>query len=142
MSPQELKKALIAAGFEVYRTLGNEVILADRVRDNLIMDSGVRIRAGDTLQLRLVVAVRRGEFPGEDDAELFERVRVLAGPAVAQGFVELSSAVAPMHDPADNARTLDTAFEVTLAKDLPAFDAAAGDLRLALKLAKTADSGG
>jgi hypothetical protein len=142
MSPLELKKALVAAGFEVYRKLGNEVILADRVRDNLIMDSGVRIRAGDTLQVRLVVGVRRGEFPGEDDAELFGRVRTLAGPAVQQGFIELSSAVAPMHDPADAARTLDTVFEVTLAKDLPRFEDAAGDLRLALSLAKTADSGG
>lgn len=142
MSPLELKKALVAAGFEVYRTLGNEVILADRVRDNLIMDSGVRVRAGDTLQVKLVVGVRRGEFPGEDDAKLFDRVRTLAGPAVQQGFVELSSTVAPMHDPADVTHTLDTVFEVTLGKELPRFEDATLDLQLALKLAKTADSGG
>jgi hypothetical protein len=142
MSPLELKKALVAAGFEVYRTLGNEVILADRVRDNLIMDSGVRIRAGDTLQVKLVVGVRRGEFPQDDDAELFQRVRSLAQPAVLQGFVELSSAVAPMHDPADSARTLDTVFEVTLAKELPRLEDASNDLRLALTLAKIANSSG
>ena len=142
MSPQELKKALVAAGFEVYRTLGNEVILADRVRDNLIMDSGVRVRVSDTLQVRLVVGVRSGEFPGEDETRLFERVRKLAVPAVEQGFVEQSSAVAPMRDPTDPERTLDTVYEVTLAKDHPSFEEALGDLRLALKLAKVAGSNG
>ena len=54
-TPAELKKTLVARGFEVYRTLGDQVVLADRVRDNLIMDSGVAARSGDVLAVRFVV---------------------------------------------------------------------------------------
>jgi hypothetical protein len=139
MSPLELKKALVASGLEVYRTMGDEVILADRVRDNLIMDSGVRIRAGERMQVRVVFGVRRGEFPNEDDARLFDRVRALASPAIDLGFIELSSAIAPVHDPADSARTLDTFFEVVFGKEAPALEAALADARTALTLAKNAD---
>ena len=46
-TPADLKKTLVARGFEVYRTLGDQVVLADRVRENLIMDSGVAARPGD-----------------------------------------------------------------------------------------------
>jgi len=42
-TPAELKKALTAEGFEIYRTTGDRILLADRVRDNLIMDSGVSV---------------------------------------------------------------------------------------------------
>ena len=34
VTPADIKKALVAAGFELYRTRGNEVQIADRVRDN------------------------------------------------------------------------------------------------------------
>lgn len=138
MSPLELKKALVSAGFEVYRTLGDEVLLADRVRDNLIMDSGVRVRAGTTLTIKLAVGVRRGEYPGEADEQLFERARALAAPAEAHGFKESGTAVAPLHDPTDSGRTLDTFFEISFAKDVPSLEASLGDLRAALALAKTA----
>src|SRR5262249_41968999 len=41
VTPSELKKQLIAAGLEIFRVQGNRVHLADRVRENLIMDGGV-----------------------------------------------------------------------------------------------------
>lgn len=140
MTPQELKKALVASGFEVYRTLGDEVLLADRVRDNLIMDSGVRIKAGDTLQIRLIMGVRRGQFPSESDAHLFDRVRDLAKDALTQGFAEVSTGVATVPDPTDASRTLDAFFEVVFAKDVAGFDILAEPLRYALALAKTAEA--
>jgi hypothetical protein len=37
-----LKRALVEAGFEVFRTRGDEIVLAERPRENLIMDSGVQ----------------------------------------------------------------------------------------------------
>ncbi len=140
MTPQELKKKLVEAGFEVYRTLGEEVILADRVRDNLIMDSGVRVRAGSPVQIRLIMGVRRGQFPHEDEARLFDRVRQLAHSALGEGFAEVNTGVAPVVDPADGTRTLDTFFEVVFAKDVSAMEALAEGLRFALGLAKTAES--
>ena len=57
-TPSELKKTLLARGFEVYRTLGDQVVLADRVRDNLIMDSGVAVRPGEVLAVRFIVRAR------------------------------------------------------------------------------------
>jgi hypothetical protein len=140
VTPQELKKALVASGFEVYRTLGDEVLLADRVRDNLIMDSGVRVKAGETLQIRLIMGVRRGQFPSESDAHLFDRVRELAKEALPHGFAEISTGVATVPDPADPARTLDAFFEVVFAKDIDGVEGLAEPLRYALVLAKTAEA--
>ena len=47
MNPRELKKALVSSGFEVFRTMPDHVVLAERPRENLILDSGVRVRALD-----------------------------------------------------------------------------------------------
>lgn len=55
-SPVELKRALVREGFEIYRTAGRFVLLADRVRDNLIMDSGVAL------------GLAGGAAPGEADS--------------------------------------------------------------------------
>ena len=54
-TPQQLKKALVSAGFQVFRTLGEEIVLAERVRENLIMDSGVRLRASEPLEVRIKI---------------------------------------------------------------------------------------
>jgi len=138
LTPQELKKALIHAGFEVYRTNGDEVILADRVRDNLILDSGVRVRASSPLEIRLIMGLRRAQYPVDDEPTLFNRVRQVAAPLISDGFVEVTTSVAPVTDPADASRTLDTFYEVVFAKKIPALDEA--PLRLALKVAKMAES--
>jgi len=136
LSPQELKKALIAAGLEVYRTMGEEVLLADRVRDNLIMDSGVRVRDG---QVTLVLKVRRAHFPHESEAALFEHARQLAAGAVAQGFVEQTTRVTPVSDPSDPQKTLDTFFEVVFTKGTGALEPTIEAARAAVDIAKQAE---
>src|SRR3954463_16233477 len=100
----EIRKALVAAGFEVYRTRGDEVQVADRVRDNLIMDSGVAVKAKGSLTVQVVVRAQRSDFPGEHAATLFERARQLAGAALSRGYVETATLTSPMQDPADPAR--------------------------------------
>lgn len=142
MSPQELKKALISAGFEVYRTKAEEILLADRVRDNLILDSGVRLRwtPKDELEVRVVMGVRKAQFPGEDEAALFERVRKLAAPVLAQGFGEIATGQSPVTDPSDATRTLDVFYDVVFGKDAASFDAAIPLLKAAIEVAKTAES--
>src|SRR4051794_5238970 len=116
VTPADIKKALVAAGFELYRTRGNEVQIADRVRDNLIMDSGVSVRAQDSLSVKVVVRAQRSDFPADGTASLFDRARELAAAAVARGYVESGSLTSPMPDPADPERTLDTWYEVYFEK--------------------------
>ncbi|HEY8075276.1 MAG TPA: hypothetical protein VIF62_14225, partial [Labilithrix sp.] len=84
-TPQQIKKALIAGGFEVFRTLSEEVVLAERVRENLILDSGVRLGPleNGNLRVRVVLRAQKADFPSEDEKALFERVRKLAEPALA-----------------------------------------------------------
>jgi hypothetical protein len=138
-TPQQLKKALVAAGFQVFRTLGDEIVLAERVRENLIMDSGVRLRASEPLQIRITFKAQRGHFPGEDDDHLFARARKLADAAVSEGFAEVAAAAAAVTDPSDRERTLDTFFEVTVAKETPSLEDAIRELNTALSFERNAE---
>jgi hypothetical protein len=137
VTPQQIKKALVAAGFEVFRTQGEDVVLADRVRENLIMDSGVRLRSGSAMQVKVVLRAQRADFPGEEEPALFARVRTLAQPAVANGFTEVGTAATRVTDPADDERVLDTFYEVTFAKEVGGMDAAVSELKFAMQLDKT-----
>ncbi len=140
MTPQEIKKVILGGGLEVYRTTGQEVIVADRVRDNLILDSGVRVRPnGPDLEVRLIMGLRRGQYPNESNDQLFGRLRDLAAPALERGFQEVHAGVAPVRDPADAKRTLDTFFEVVLARATTTAEVLE-DVRFAMGIAKTAES--
>lgn len=137
-SAQQLKKALVAGGFEVFRTLPDEVVLAERVRENLILDSGVRVGPTPSggIRVRLVLRAQRTDFPSEDDTTLFDRVRKLATPATDNGFTEVSTNLNAVKDPVDPDRTLDTFYEVFLARDLDSLDDALPVVKFALALEK------
>jgi hypothetical protein len=137
-TPQQLKKALVASGFEVFRTLPEEVVLAERVRENLILDSGIRVAPleGGTYQIRLVLRAQKADFPNEDESSLFARVRQLAEPAVAQGFSEVSTAITAVKDPADASRTLDTFYEVNLSHDVATMEDAVPVIKFVMGLEK------
>lgn len=137
-TPAQLKKELVASGFEVFRTLPTEVVLAERVRENLILDSGVRIAPleGGKLQVRLVLRAQKADFPNDDEAALFERVRKLAEPAIDKGFSEQSTGVRAVSDPGDATRTIDTFYEVFLSQDVASVEDAVPVLKLALSLEK------
>jgi hypothetical protein len=137
-TPQQLKKALVESGFEVFRTRGDEIVLAERVRENLILDSGVRLRIGPPFQVVLVLRAQRAEWPSDDETDLFARVRELAAVALRDGFSELHANVAPVRDPADAERTLDTFYEITYSREEPELQSALEGLRYALKLEKSA----
>ena len=94
-TPQSLKKSLVADGFEVYRTSPSLIILADRVRDNLLMDSGVAVVHGDPLVVRITLRARAAEFPGDGEQTLFERARALAEPMKERGYAEVGCRSGP-----------------------------------------------
>ena len=137
-SASRIKKALLDAGFEVFRTRGEEIVLAERPRENLIMDSGVRLRVGDALEVRVVLRAQKADFPNEDEGHLFDRVRKLGEQIVSGGFAEISTAVTKVTDPGDAERTLDTFYEITYAKQAPKLDDALVELKFALGLEKRA----
>jgi hypothetical protein len=134
--PTEIRKALLAAGFELYRTQGDQVHVADRVRDNLIMDSGVAVSTG--LTVKFVVRSQRSDFPNDATAKLFERARSLAASAIARGYVETATVTSPMHDPVDPSRTLDTWYEVSFEKSVTTLDEAMAEVGFALGIEKAA----
>ena len=138
LTPQQLKRALVDAGFTVFRTLADEVVLAERVRENLIMDSGVRLRSAPALEVRVVLRAQRGDFPGEDEARMFARVRALATEALKHGFREVEHSTSHVTDPSDAARTLDTFYEVTLGHEVESLDAALDGVRFAFALDRVA----
>lgn len=139
LSPQELKKALIAAGLEVYRTTSDEVVLADRVRENLIMDSGVRVKVGQPIEVSVVLRVRRAHFPNEAENALFDHVRGLGSNIVEKGFAERETRVTPVSDPADSGRLLDTFYEVVFTRPADQLEQAIECVRYALEVAKSAE---
>jgi hypothetical protein len=135
-APQEIKKAIVAAGLEVFRTRPDEVVLAERVRENLILDSGVRVRAAGELEVRVVMKVQQADFPGEPDEALFDRARALG--ARADGFVEVGTHTDTVSDPGGSQRTLDVVYEVTFAKPEADLDAAIATARTIMGIERTA----
>jgi hypothetical protein len=135
-TPAEIKKALIAAGFEVYRTRGDVVHVAERVRENLIMDSGVRVHAEGSVAF--VVRAQRSDFPNEPEEGMFERARKLGAAAVARGYQEVGQQMTRVPDPSDEGRTLDTWHEVSFQKPVASLDEAMAEVRFVLSLEKTA----
>jgi hypothetical protein len=134
----QVKRALVDAGLEVFRTRGDEIALAERPRENLIMDSGVRLRIGDPFEVRVVLRAQKADFPNEEEAQLFERVRRLAGATLPPGFNEVGACVTRMTDPGDAERVLDTFYEITFAKSASALEDALGELKVALGIEKRA----
>jgi len=114
--PKELKRRLVAAGFQVYRTLKDRVLLAERVRDNLIMESGVA--AGLSHEVFLTLRAQQRDFPHASESELFEHARGLGAQPLGRGYQEHSTHVELVEDPADRTTILDTWFEITLKKSV------------------------
>lgn len=133
----EIKKALVAAGLEVYRTSGDIVHLAERVRENLLMDSGISIHASAP-KVVVVLRAQRSDFPGDAEDRLFSRARSLADAAIARGFQEIRAHVREVLDPSDAARRLDTWCEIHLEKTVGDVDAVIVEARFALGLEKAA----
>ena len=138
LTPLELKKLLIEQGFEVYRTIGNRVLLAERVRDNLIMDSNVSALTGESLAARLTVRAQQADFHGDGEAQLFTRAAEVAKLAVERGYREVDRTIVPIVDPSDRSRTLDTWYEISVERTVESVAELVEDLRFLFKLEKVA----
>ena len=139
LAPADLKKLLIAQGFEIYRTLTDRIALAERVRDNLLMDGNVAACTGETLGVRFTTRAQQSAYPNDDDASLLGRARTQGSIALDRGYVEVDCAIVPVYDPGDPSRTLDKWFEVTFARQVDSLDELERELRYAQGLDKQAN---
>ena len=139
-SIQELKRSLIAAGLEIYRTRPDSVHLAERPRDNQILDAGISVRPAlpeGSLELRVVIRCQRSDFPREAGDALYERVRELASENVlTHGFLEIEAREQRMPDPGDKSKTLDTWYELVFSKTVTTLAEAIAEAKFALALEK------
>jgi len=139
-TPNELKKQLTQAGLEVFRVQGSRVCLADRVRENLIMDSGVSAVVGDPPVVRFIVRAQANHFPGETPERLFAHARKLATTSQARGYREVETAIVPINDPGGGPGTLDTWYEVAFELEVEA-GSLVDELKYALGVEKNANAG-
>lgn len=137
-SAAEVKKTLREAGLEIYRTRGDVVHLAERVRENLLMDAQIFVRAGDptAMSVGFVVRAQRNDFPNDGEEHLFARARLLGASALEHGYREVDAVVRKILDPGDGQRTLDTWCEVQFEKAVADLDAAVVEARFALSIEK------
>ncbi|MBK9265082.1 MAG: hypothetical protein IPM54_35545 [Polyangiaceae bacterium] len=136
-TPAEVKKALVSAGFVVYRTRGDLVHVAERARENLIMDAGIRVRASEPAVI-LMVRAQRSDFPHEPEGVMFEHARKLAKIAIERGYVEVGTQITPLPDPNDESHTLDSWFEVSYEKRVADLEQAMTEVAFALSIEKAA----
>ena len=146
MNPTDLKKALRSEGFVIYRTLGEQIALAERVRENLILDSGVRIKAvgapseGDaaaaqgpvTFEVSVTFRAEKNAFPGIREAVIYTHMAQGSERATELGFREITRGARAITDPVDPAVTLDTFYELIMVKDAVDFPEAVSLARFAL----------
>jgi hypothetical protein len=139
-SVQELKKSLIAAGLEVYRVRPDAVLIAERPRENQILDSGIAIGPRESdFELRVVVRAQRSDFPKDDADDLFARVRAHARTDLAKkGYREHLAREHSIMDPGDPSRLIDVWFEVEYRQTIKDLTTAIGEVRRVLTLEKYA----
>jgi len=138
--PAELKRKLRSEGFEIYRTIQSRVHLAERVRDNLIMDSGVAadLTEGDAgLSVEVIVRAQASHFPGAEEAQIQSEVETLAKAFAEAGYAEEESLKTPVPDPSDPALSLDTSHEIRLRRPVTDLDSLYAELRNALSLPRS-----
>ena len=133
-----IRQALEEAGIEIYRTQGDEIHVAERIRLH-IMDSGVRVVATSPGRVRFVARAQRADFPHATEQELLERLRGGVGAeARARGYEEGASRTVQVRDPVDEQRILDTWYEIPYEKGgLTDVDDVLAEVRWALAAERT-----
>ncbi|HJL17544.1 MAG TPA: hypothetical protein RMH99_17885 [Sandaracinaceae bacterium LLY-WYZ-13_1] len=133
---QTVKQSLLDAGFEIYRTQPSEIQVAERVRLH-IMDSGIRIRLGESFDVVFTARSQKSDFPSVGADELFDKVRGTIGHAAQErGYREEGSQTVEVKDPMDDAKVLDTWHEVTYAKSADDVEGVVDEVRWALGVDK------
>lgn len=138
--PQQLKRLLRAEGFEIYRTRETDVVLAERVRDNLIMDSGVAVipqANGNSLGIAVVIRAQATHFPGASADHVLAHARGLAEAFESLGYRAAEAQIRELADPSNPGRSLDTSYEIPLTREVDSEEELVDQLKQALALRRS-----
>lgn len=136
----DVKRLLAHHGFMVYRTAGPSVLLAELVRDNLIMEAHVSVELEPSVRVRFLTRAQRSDFPSSSETEssLLERARRVGDRGVDLGFVEVGTRVEPIPDPMDPDNHLDTWYQVVFERGVEGEEELLRVVGEAIKLDKVA----
>lgn len=138
-----LKRQLRQHGWDVFRTQADAVVLAERVRDNLILDSGIAVSfhelAGGAplpagYSIRITVRAQSSHFPGASEEEVSKKAQDLAAAFLALGYTQHSQHSQNLPDPNAPERKLDTLHAIQLERQESTEDGCAAALRAAFAL--------
>ena len=131
-----MEQTLTQAGVEIYRSVSDEIQVAERVRFH-IMDSGVRVHLAETVKVAFTARSQRSDFPHADVSDLFDKVRGEVGARAApRGYREAEATTVEVKDPVDGQKVLDVWHEVTYEKDSVALDVLVDEVQWALSIDK------
>ncbi len=128
---KSLKRALGAAGLQVFRTRGDEVHLAERQNMHL-MEAGVRVRAGASPAVTIVVRAQRNDAPSLSPESLFDVVRAKTRALHDAGYAETEASAREIRSVSDASQLLDVWYEVTLTRAVASLDEAVEEARRAM----------
>jgi hypothetical protein len=128
---KELKRSLVTAGLEVFRTRGEEVHLAERQNVQL-MEAGVRVRGGASPAVTVVVRAQRNDAPSLAAEVMFDAVRARSLGLTDAGYGEVSREAREIRSVSDASQLLDVWFEVTLQRAVASMDEAVTEARRAI----------
>lgn len=127
---KDLKKALVAAGLEVFRVRGDEVHLAERQNIQL-MEAGVKVLAGASPSVMITARAQRNDAPNLAADSLFDLVRDHTRTLVDHGYNEIATFTREIRSVSDSA-LLDVWFEVTLSRPVGSIDEAVREAQTAI----------
>lgn len=129
----ETKRALREAGFQVYDVKDGLVSLAERVRDNLILHSGISLRAAPPL---IVVTLRAQalHFPGQSAERVLSHAEDLAQEFLRRGYKRVDTLRSEVSDPSHPDRTLDMVHGVVVERSCDSFEELLDEVRVAFSL--------
>ena len=110
---KDLRRALVEAGLLVFRVKNGEVHLAERQNVQL-MEAGVRVLAGDTPAVTVVVRAQRSDSPQKSPEVLLAIVRAQTAPLRDAGYIELEAASREIRSVSDPHQVVDVWHELTL----------------------------
>ena len=99
----ELRRALVEAGFMVFRVRDDEVHLAERQNVQL-MEAGVRVRGGGVPAVTVVIRTQRSDAPDKRASALLDLVRDRAAGLIAAGYTEIQAVSREIHSVSDPVR--------------------------------------